>query len=203
LTGECAFETSSQHSSSEDQANDECSQQCSDTKSGAKVQRERLSSAGKAKETFSLRAIEAFLCQRPAPCAKDPSNEQEVITSAEEMSKSAETDINPRMVHTLGCLPDYEHQSNKSPKETSSTRSFRRRTSGRPASLAPTHFDTVDTCLTAPRVQSPIILGRGVQRSSHTPRNKRDAGFNRLSPGHPWCNGTTETLQKTAGAGTA
>jgi len=203
ITGECAFETSSQHSRSEDQANDECSQQCSDTKSGAKVQPERLPSAGKAKETFSLQAIEAFLCQRPGTCAKDPSNEQEVITGAEEMSKPAETDIKPRMAHTLDCLPDAEHQSNKSAKEASSTRSARRQTSRRPASLAPMHFDTVDTCLTARRPQSPVILGRGMQRSSHTARIKKDAGFNRLSPGHPWYNGTTETLQKTASAGNA
>jgi len=131
MTGECAFEASSQPSSSEDQANDECSQQCSDTESGAKVQPERLPSAGKAKEAFSLQAIEAFLCQRPGTCANDPSNEQKVITSAEDMSKPAETDMKPRMAHTLNCLPDDEHQSNKSAKETSSTRSARRQTSPR------------------------------------------------------------------------
>jgi len=135
MTGECAFEASSQPSSSEDQANDECSQQCSDTESGAKVQPERLPSAGKAKGTFSLQAIEAFLCQRPGTCAKDPSNESEVITSAQEMSKPAETDMKPRMAHTLDCLPDDEHQSNKSAKETSSTRCARRQTSRRSGAL--------------------------------------------------------------------
>jgi len=176
MTGERAFETCIQHSSSEDQANDECSQLCSDTKSGAKVEPERLPSAGKAKETFSLQAIEAFLCQRPGTCATDASNEQEVITSAEDMSEPAETDIEPRMAHTLDCLPDDEHQSNKSAKETSSTRSARRQTARKPASLAPMHFETVDTCLMAPRPQSPLILrrGRSMQRSSNTqPQSKQ------------------------------